>query len=128
MATYGVCKLGGTTIPGVAAGPEGCSSELVGTGATMEMASGAMIVDYTGAGRYRWTVHCTGLLIAQVNTIAALMPPTVITSQSFCPPDEDSETVSHTVYVVPNSFRRVSQEIGTSIPYYSVDFQVEEAS
>ena len=58
--------LGGTTIPGVAAGLEGCSVEYLGTGATMEMIDGSILADYTGAGRYRWTIHCTGLTVAQL--------------------------------------------------------------
>ena len=45
--------LGGVTMPDPVVGPDGYSFEIVGEGATMEMADGTMVYDYPGASRRR---------------------------------------------------------------------------
>ena len=114
--------LGGTTLPNPAAGPEGCTVETVGEGAILEMANGSIVYDYTNS-RFRWTIAWPGESAADFATIQTKA--LVKTTQVFSPPDSAS---TYNVYVVPNSFRYESFEIGDGNPYYKIELQVEEVS
>jgi len=114
----------GIEVADPAAGTEGCSVETMGEGATMVMANGSIVYDYSEATRFRWTLHWVGVTAAQWTVLKTRAA--VKTAQSFSPPDEDDGgSAFYTVYVVPNSLRYTSFEHGTAIPRFDVDLQVE---
>ena len=114
--------LGDETLSDPAAGTEGCSVETVGEGAIMELASGTVVYDYVNS-RQRWTLSWPAAAAAEFATIQTQA--LIKTSQGFSPPDSATEYV---VYVVPNSFRYESFEVGTNTPYFRVELAVEEVS
>ena len=119
----------GAALPDPAAGTEGCTIEILGEGATMTMANGTVVYDYTGSTRYRWTLHWLALTSVQLATIKTRAA--TKTAQSFSPPDEDDGgSTFYSVYVVPNSLHIETFETGagSASTRYNVDLQVEEVS
>jgi hypothetical protein len=114
--------LGGVTLPDPTVGGEGHDTQYMGEGAFQVMADGSIVYDY-GTARRRIGLTWRAMTTAQYSSLHTQYQ--VKTTQAFQPPDA-TDTLS--VFIVPNSWRCRSFEIGTSTPYYDISFQLEEAS
>lgn len=115
-------KLGGVTLANPDAGTAGCETMYRGMGATMEMADGSIVYDYTGGQRLGFRLHWNGISSAALSTIASRA--VLTSSQTFISPDGGT----YTVLVLPNTLKFQSFEVGTSTPYFNVDLELEEVS
>ena len=114
--------LGGVTLADPLAGTEGHEVRAVGEGATMAMADGSIVYDYTTT-RYRFTLRWRGLTSAQRDTIRTRY--LVKTSQAYSPPESAG---TYTVYCAPNTWREASWVDGDGSFRYDCEMSLEEVS
>jgi hypothetical protein len=114
--------LGEYTLPDPVVAGDGHDTQYVGEGTFLTMADGSIVYDY-GTARRRISMAWRGMTGDQYNTLHLAY--TTKTTQLYEPPDG---TAKLSVFIVPNTWRCRSFEVGTSTPYYDISFAVEEIS
>ncbi len=111
------------SLTSLAAGEDGSAIIVRGQGGTTTMADGSLVYHYSGKTRYAWHLKCTHMTLTTYNTLKTFMETGA--SCTYTPTDM---TGPFTVIIMPDSWKVASYEIGTSTPFFNVEFDVEEMS
>lgn len=112
--------LAGTALADPAYEPDGYVLQAVTVGSTHQLASGAMVYDYVTT-RYRFSLRWKAITEAEKALIRTAVETQA--TETFTAPDG----YSHTVRVVPNSWRESYIEGGDAVRYYNCEVQLEES-